>query len=169
RGTSVCLITKDPEEDYEKRIEESKIVFPKQVVGVSRLHKNFTQHEARRHLRDEFDLFVADEAVLPMLSKKLGSKFFEAKKQPIGIKITPSSNIGAAIGQVLSATVMHQTVGDSLAVKIASASWHTPEQVTANVQAALPVIAAKIPGGWKNVLAVGIKTTKSPQLPFYKS
>ena len=44
-----------------------------QVVGVSKLKTKYEAHEAKRALCGEFDLFCADERVLPQLPKLLGA------------------------------------------------------------------------------------------------
>ena len=50
------------------------------VVGVEKLKGKFKPFEARRLLLKENGLFLADERVIPLLPKLLGSKFFAAKK-----------------------------------------------------------------------------------------
>ncbi len=44
---------------------------------------------------------------------------------------------------------------------------HTPEQVLANLKAALPVIAQRINGGWDNIQAFTLKTNTSVALPVW--
>ena len=45
----------------------------RQVVGVSKLRTKYESHEARRILAGAYDLFVADERVIPSLPKLLGA------------------------------------------------------------------------------------------------
>lgn len=42
------------------------------VVGVSKLKTKYEAHEAKRRLCGEYDLFCADERVIPQLPKLLG-------------------------------------------------------------------------------------------------
>lgn len=51
-------------------------------------------------------------------------------------------------------------------IKIGTMS-QTPAQILANLQTALPVIGAKISGGWANVQALSIKTNASVSLPIW--
>ncbi len=44
-----------------------------QVVGVSKLRTKYESHEAKRILAGAYDLFVADERVIPSLPKLLGA------------------------------------------------------------------------------------------------
>ena len=43
-----------------------------QVVGLSKLRTKYESHEAKRQLCGSYDLFLADERVLPSLPKLLG-------------------------------------------------------------------------------------------------
>ena len=44
-----------------------------QVVGISKLKTKYEAHESKRRLCSEYDLFCADERVLPQLPKLLGA------------------------------------------------------------------------------------------------
>ena len=45
------------------------------IVGLSKLRSKFESHEAKRQLCASYDLFLADERVIPSLPKLLGSRF----------------------------------------------------------------------------------------------
>ena len=49
-------------------------------MGITKLKGKFKPFEARRVLLKENGMFLADERVVPLLPKLLGSKWFEAKK-----------------------------------------------------------------------------------------
>lgn len=80
RTTSICLITKDPQREYKDLLESKNIKFISRVVGIAKLKGKFKAFEARRLLLKENGLFLADDRVIPLLPKLLGSKWFEAKK-----------------------------------------------------------------------------------------
>jgi hypothetical protein len=44
-----------------------------QVVGVSKLKAKYESHEAKRQLCNSYDMFAADERILPSLPKLLGA------------------------------------------------------------------------------------------------
>lgn len=44
-----------------------------QVVGISKLRTKYESHEAKRQLCNSYDLFAADERILPSLPKLLGA------------------------------------------------------------------------------------------------
>ena len=46
------------------------------VISLSKLRTSYNRFKARRELRDTYDLFLADERILPMLANVLGSTFF---------------------------------------------------------------------------------------------
>lgn len=43
------------------------------VVGLSKLRTKYESHEAKRQLCNSYDLFAADERILPSLPKLLGA------------------------------------------------------------------------------------------------
>lgn len=50
------------------------------VLSVSKLRSDFKSFQSRRKLLSQHDRFLADDAVIPLLSPMLGKKFFEKKK-----------------------------------------------------------------------------------------
>jgi ribosome biogenesis protein UTP30 len=80
RTSSICLFTKDPQRDYKDLLERHNIKFISRVVGLEKLKGKFKAYEARRLLLKENGLFLADDRIIPLLPKLLGSKWFEAKK-----------------------------------------------------------------------------------------
>lgn len=50
------------------------------MIGLEKLRTKFKQYEAKRQLLNMYDLFIADDRILPLLRKLLGVKFFERKK-----------------------------------------------------------------------------------------
>jgi ribosome biogenesis protein UTP30 len=60
----------------------------KQVVTLDELRRDFARFEQRRQLLDSHDLFLADDRILPMLTKALGKTFLARKRQPIPLKVT---------------------------------------------------------------------------------
>lgn len=80
RTSGVCLITKDPQRQYKDLLEQHQIKFISRVIGVEKLKGKFKAFEARRLLLKENTMFLADERVIPLLPRLLGSKWFDAKK-----------------------------------------------------------------------------------------
>jgi ribosome biogenesis protein UTP30 len=117
---SVCLIVK---EESKKWVQEMIGNFPKEmgfvkkVLGLQSLRKKHARFEQRRQLLARFDVFMADDRILPMLAKSLGKDFFRAKKQPIPIAITRKQALPFTIMQSLQATFLFISAGTTLTVR----------------------------------------------------
>lgn len=62
-----------------------------------------------------------------------------------------------------------QNLTNPSSIRIATPGVTTPDQTLANLTAALPAAVNLIPGGWENVLSVGIKTSSSVLLPVWSA
>ncbi|KAJ6468991.1 ribosomal protein L1p/L10e family-domain-containing protein [Mycena vitilis] len=165
RTSAVCLITKDPQRQYKDLLAEHNIKFISRVVGIEKLKGKFKPYEARRMLLKENGLFLADERIVPLLPKLLGTKWFEAKKQPIPVCLT-RKDLKGELERAISSTYMNQNQGTCTAVKISIVS-HKPSQVLENLRAAIPTIVKNIKGGWDNVQSLLLKTNSSVALPIW--
>ena len=117
---SVCIIVKEESKPY---IQSILSKFPKQlgsikkVLGLQSLrtkHKSYTQ---RRELLSRFDIFLADDSILPMLTKALGGKFFDKKKQPIPVNISRKEALPFAIEKALNSTFMYLSSGTCVTIR----------------------------------------------------
>ncbi|KAF8904054.1 ribosomal protein L1p/L10e family-domain-containing protein [Gymnopilus junonius] len=165
RTSAVCLITKDPQREYKDLLEKHNIKFISRVVGIEKLKGKFKPFEARRMLLKENGLFLADERVVPLLPKLLGSKWFEAKKQPIPVCLT-RKDLKGELERAISSTYMNQNQGTCTSIKVGKLS-QTPSQILDNLQTALPAIAKAIKGNWDNIQSLHIKTNSSVSLPIW--
>ncbi|KAJ3287160.1 hypothetical protein HK104_008732 [Borealophlyctis nickersoniae] len=161
----VCLFTKDPQRTYKDLLQSKGVTRVARVMGVSKLKAKFKPYEAKRQLLGSYDLFLADERVLPVLPPLLGKSFFERKRHPAPVDMT-KGNLSAEIDQAINSTYLHFNKGVCNVIKVGKTSF-TPDQVTENVMAAMPVIARKIPQKWKNILSIHLKTSTSAALPLY--
>ena len=66
------------------------------VIVVSKLKKKYVPFEAKRELCSAYDIFVADQRVLPMLPPLLGKTFFKKKKLPVSIDL--QKKVSATVG-----------------------------------------------------------------------
>lgn len=55
------------------KVREERIAGISKVIGISKLKTKYESHEAKRQLAGSYDLFAADERVLPSLPKLLGA------------------------------------------------------------------------------------------------
>ncbi|KJA17986.1 hypothetical protein HYPSUDRAFT_45706 [Hypholoma sublateritium FD-334 SS-4] len=165
RTTPVCLITKDPQREYKDLLETHNIKFISRVVGLEKLKGKFKPFEARRILLKENGLFLADDRIIPLLPKLLGSKWFEAKKQPMPVCLT-RKDLKGELERAISSTYMNQNQGTCTSIKIGKMS-QTPSQIIANIKTAIPAIIKAIKGNWDNIQSLNIKTNSSASLPIW--
>ncbi|KAF9499076.1 ribosomal protein L1 [Pleurotus eryngii] len=165
RTTPICLITKDPQREYKDLLEEKGIKFISRVVGISKLKGKFKPYEARRMLLKENGMFLADDRIIPILPKLLGSKWFHAKKQPIPVSLA-RKDLKGELERAISSTYMHQNQGTCTSIKVGALS-QKPTQVLANIKTALPAVISAIKDGWDNIQSLHIKTNSSVSLPIW--
>ena len=143
------------------------------VIGTSKLRGKYESHEARRKLCASYDLFLADDRVLPSLPKLLGKQFFRRRKQPIPVRLSGGSGAGwrdlpAAVKRAAASAVLLPPRGTTVVVRCARVA-HGAQGCADNVLAALAGVVARVPRGWANVAAAYVKTSDSVALPLYQS
>jgi ribosome biogenesis protein UTP30 len=116
----ICLIVKEESKSWCQEMIER---FPdqmgcvKKVLGLQSLRKKHAQYEQRRELLQKYNVFMADDRILPMLTKSLGKDFFKAKKQPVSINLTRKEALPFAIQKALSATYMTLSKGTCVTIR----------------------------------------------------
>ena len=143
------------------------------VVGTSKLRGKYESHEAKRKLCAAYDLFLADDRVLPSLPKLLGKQFFKRRKQPIPVRLSGGPGKGwrdlpAAVKRAAASAHLFPPRGTTVTVRCARVA-HGAAGAADNVLAALAGVVARVPRGWANVSAVYVKTSDSVALPLYQS
>lgn len=169
QDAQVCIIVKEESKPWVQDMIER---FPKElgcikkVLGLQSLrtkHKSFAQ---RRELLARFDIFFADDRILPMLTKALGGKFFEKKKQPIPIALTRKEALPFAVQKNLKSTFMFLSAGTCVTVKAGNTGMDATKLLE-NIQSIAQVVPEKVPKKWANIRSVSIKTSSSVALPIY--
>ncbi|TGZ83962.1 ribosomal protein L1 [Ascodesmis nigricans] len=170
---SVCLIVKDPQRKFKDIVALSSPLsgLVTKVVGVGKLKKKYKSFESKRLLCEAHDVFLADDRIITMLPKILGNAFYKkTTKVPIPVSIdgkdTPAQ-LEKEINKSLNSTYLHLQPAASTSVRVAMSSF-TPEQIAENVIGAVDELTSKrIPGGWRNLKALHIKTPESAALPIW--
>jgi ribosome biogenesis protein UTP30 len=165
----VCLIVKEESKEW---VQEMIAQFPdhmkciKKVLGLQSLRTKHAQFKQRRELLHKYTHFMADDRILPMLTKALGKSFMKAKKLPIPIALTRKEALPFAIHKALSATFM--TLSEGTCVTIRAGNTGMPAaKLMANVVAITEHAIEKLPRKWANVRSIAIKTPESVSLPIY--
>jgi len=166
----ICIIVKESSKPH---IQELIARFPKQLSCIKKVltlpslrtkHKTFSQ---RRELLSKYDLFLADDRILPMLTKALGSKFFEKKRQPVPICVTRGEEgFPLRVERILKATTMCLSGGTCVTVRAGNTSM-PPSNLHSNILAICTAAPLKVPRKWANIKSISIKTTNSVALPVY--
>ena len=162
----ICLISKDPQSEYEELLSRKPVEEVKQVISVGTLRKKFGQYSNKRDLFASYDMFLADDRVLPLLPPLLGKKFFKGK-QPVPVALKNESLFQKRIAAARDSTYLYMRGGTCVSVKVAYTDF-TREQIVDNIMAVLPGIIRRIPHKWGNVQVIHVKTDNSVALPIYK-
>eukprot|EP00457_Paulinella_chromatophora_P008958 gb/GEZN01009008.1/.p1 GENE.gb/GEZN01009008.1/~~gb/GEZN01009008.1/.p1 ORF type:complete len:345 (+),score=69.02 gb/GEZN01009008.1/:47-1081(+) len=162
--SEICVITKDPQNEWEVKVQSAKNV---KGISVKTLKTQYRQYKDRRALLASFDLFLADDRVIPLLPPLLGKEFYNKKKQPLPVVLKNEQRIVKEIQTARNLTAFFLS-GEYCAVRIAKASFEEAASV-ANILVAMEFIAQKIPHKWKGIQALHIKTHDSVALPIYTS
>lgn len=133
------------------------------MLGVSKIRKRYGTHEGKRELLGQFDHFLVDSRVAPMLPHLLGKSFINSKRVPRSVNM--KRDVVASIKRALNSTSYTPRRGTSTTVRVGHGDL-TPQQIVENCHCVFPTILNSN-GGWRNLQAVHLKTTKSPALPLY--
>lgn len=164
----VCLIV---QQDSKAWVKELLAQFPemnvvKKVLGLQSLRTKYGDFAQKRELLRSYNVFMADDSILPMLSKALGKIFFKAKQQPIPIPIARKSALPYHILKALKSTHLSYSTGTSITV-VAGRTTMEPSQLVANIATLIPQAVSKLPRRWANIRSISLKTPSSMALPIY--
>ena len=122
----VCLIVKD---EAKPLMQDMIARFPRELAPIKKVltlsslrskHRSFSQ---KRELLARFDVFLADDRILPMLTKALGGKFFDKKKQPVPLNVCREEALPFAVQRALRATFMYLGGGTCVTVRYVYLNW----------------------------------------------
>ncbi|KAA8893521.1 ribosomal protein L1p/L10e family-domain-containing protein [Sphaerosporella brunnea] len=171
-NTTVCLIVKDPQRHYKDLVATAGLQdIVTKVVGIGKLEKKFKSFESRRQLMGSHEIFIADQRVIPKLPTVLGTTFLRrTAKIPLPIALDSSetpAGFKAKVEKTIRSTYVHLSPAASTNIRVGLSSM-TPEQVVDNVAQVMDTMTLKaLPGGWRNVRSLFIKSPNSASLPIY--
>lgn len=193
------MITPEPQRQFKDAI--THLSFPTtlskritKVISIKKLEAKYRSFESKRQLRDSYDLFLADDRIVPYLAKLLGKTFYSTtikrpipvpleaskpkerksaalpstklRKEPSDVKsIAAPPLLAKEIERTLSTAQINLRPSTTTAVRVGLASY-TPEQLAANIEAVIASLAGKLVG-WKNVRAVHVKGPNTMALPIW--
>lgn len=121
-------------EEYKILFKDLVIPAVSKVISLTKLRKNYKSFEAKRQLRDSYDLFLTDNRIVTFLPAQLGKAFYTKKKIPIPIDLKRKSSITKQIEKCRNSTCLFINTGACLAVKIAKTNF---TEVTIFIEALL--------------------------------
>lgn len=164
---SVCLLVKDKKE-AEARLEKNPVPVIKEIISLARLRTAYHQYSERRELAARHDYFLADDRIVCMLPKALGRAFYSGAKRPLPVRFAKNDGaLGKRVARAMESTYFYMS-GTCSTLRVARTSF-TPEEVATNALAGIEGAVKKIPGEWKGVQAIHLKTSTSVALPVYAS
>merc|ERR1712216_376566 len=166
--TKICLFVKDPQRDVKDMIEKDGITGIEKVMGISKLRDRYKQYEDKRQLCNSFDLFLADDAVVPLLPRLLGKTFFQKKRQPIPVSFRSGEKLAKVLQRARDSTCFYPGWGACSAVKVGRTDFEAHE-IVANVERVVSAMVENIPKKWSNVQSIHLKTHDSVALPIFNN
>jgi ribosome biogenesis protein UTP30 len=160
-GVTICLFTKDPQDQWEEYLINNPVVGVTRVLSVKKLGSDFKPFQHRRLLLQQHDLFLADAAIVPMMKQLLGKTFYEGTKAPI--KVNLSKRFKTSIQSARDSTHFTIPKGQTFHIRIGHADLKDDE-IIANIIDFLPKLQKVIPTGIGSVL---LKTEFSASIPLY--
>ena len=128
---------------------------------------NYKPHEAKRKLCDSYDMFMADDRIIPILPKLLGKSFF--KKRPARPRRPHQARLARADPESrrrhLRAHGRRAPPSASRSVKL----HQSVDEITENAIAAIANLVEIIPRKWANVQGVYLKANESVALRVQRS
>ena len=148
-------------------------------IRYEKIKKNFKEYKDKRGLLNNYDLFFCDKALVGTLKKSLGTKFFERKKYPVPVDVSPlktdapvtKQQLGEFLGQLTdNCTYLHLGQGTEFSVKIGRSEKMADIDVLKNALSAFKEIVRVFKGlglSLKNIRRVVIRAEQSESLPVY--
>ncbi|GMG19132.1 unnamed protein product [Ambrosiozyma monospora] len=191
----VCLIVKDGQvaSEVASELEDDKNLVPHlaKILNVSELKGEFKAYESRRKLYSEYDMFLADEAVVPMLPKLLGKHFYNTNsKIPVSVKLSGNSNnkkskskskdaesdesesvsvkqLQKQVGKALQRIYYVLPMGVNVSIKLGNLFEQELDQVVENVAVIADSFGKLADSKHNKIRNLSLRFTDSPALPIY--
>ena len=163
----IALFVRDGLIDKEllEKIEQSELNNSiSQIIAGQELKTTYKPYEKRRQLVQQFDIFLADDALITTLPKLLGKVFYDSNsKVPVPVKVGKNGfnieRVQREVAKIVNGIIYRLPRSDNLVIKLGSL-----ENVNSDIVS--QVIAKFAPESLRGVF---IKSNNSPALPLYES
>merc|ERR1711934_301267 len=140
----VCLFVKDPQRKVKDMVEEAGITTVDTVMGISKLRDRYKQYEDKRKLSNSYDLFLADDAIYPLLPRLLGKAFLGAKRQPIPVSFKTKERLAKVVQNARDSTCYFPGWGSCSNVKVGKTDF-TQNELVENIDTVVAAMVEAIP------------------------
>lgn len=171
----VCLIIKDPKEEWENLgiSFETETDVEVNVISYSSLKHEYSQYEQKRQLLKQFDLFICDFKIYMMLKKVVGKVFYKNKKYPFPVFINKNKeNSDETKNNILTAarnTLFYMSNGPNYSVKVGFVDEKEEDLIKKINICSVYVVANILKFGveFEDLKGISLKFTNSIELPIY--
>jgi ribosome biogenesis protein UTP30 len=163
---NICLFCKtDEKEAVVDAIKKNHIPAVDKVLSVTDVVKVAKQYKDKKQLRAEHSHFLCDARIVRQLYNALGTTFNHISSMPIAIDMEDQSKLSNSIKKAVDSTYMHIR-GKNITFRIAFSHMEVQE-IIENILEGLQFGVEKIPGGWKNIHSIHLKSAESAAIPIY--
>lgn len=131
------------------------------VIGRDDLNALAGKKKDLREIANEYDFFLAEAPLMPLVGKILGSALGPRGKMPV--PLPPSADVGEIMDRyrkMVSVRIRNQPI---LQCRIGTEDMKE-EQIAENIQAVIRAIERKLKRGMKNIKSIYIKTSMGPSV-----
>ena len=163
KTSNICLIVKDPQSEYKQLCDKNGVVLD-EIMDVTHLRNNFKTYELKRQLCKGYDLFLADERIVPLLPRLLGKSFFEKKRLPIPVNMA-AKDIRKELSRAISSSTYQLGNGPCVSLKAAHTKMNKKD-IVKNVSEAIAHFQTRFPVA---IQSIHVKLPSTIALPVYNS
>jgi large subunit ribosomal protein L1 len=134
------------------------------VIGREELEKLGKDKKAARKLAEEYDHFIAEATLMPVVGKTVGPMLGPRNKMPT--PVPPSAPIGEIIER--HKRTVRIRIKDQPIIQCRVATEDMPdEKIAENIQAVVARVESKLERGLKNIDSIMLKTAMGPIVKAY--
>jgi len=161
---SICLITADPQRAVKNAVADPS--FPAhlssridKIIGYSKLKARYHSFESKRQLRDEYDIFLADERIATRLVGELGKTFYKgSSKRPIPVNLAQTNK--DENGKRAKASLPKKSSSKDERVALVA----SPSVIAAEIERAIDCVPVSLKPGTNVSVRIGLASFTSSQL-----
>jgi len=150
KANKICVIGSGELALKARKANADRIVERSELEGLAGKKRDL------RKLSNDYDFFIAEAPLMPLVGKILGSVLGPRGKMPVAVP--PSADIGALITKHRKTIVLRMRSQPILSCRV-GVEGMKEEELTENIQAVLRAIEGKLKKGLKNIKFASIKTS----------